>query len=103
MNTRDQNYEQIHNRRDLSRRREISEITWKHLERVINAMIPFTTCSSSDPIESAPVNSMVTQPSDRDIEEPEFKQTSKEGEKQVIVNNYYISDKESGWKQLMEE
>ena len=31
-----------------------------------------------------------------------YKQTSKEGERQVIVNNYYISDKEIGWKQLME-
>ena len=65
-------------------------------------MIPSSTCSSSDPIESIPVNSMVTQPSDREVEEFEFKQTPKEGEKQVIVNNYYISDKESGGKQLME-
>ena len=34
------------------------------------------------------MNSMVTQLGD------------KETEKQVIVNNYYISDKEEGWKQV---
>ena len=77
-------------------------MTRKHLERVISAMIPSSTCSSADPIESAPVNSMVTQPSDREVEESEPKQTPTERKKQVIVNNYYISDKENGWKQLME-
>ena len=64
--------------------------------------MPSSTCSSLDPIESAPVKSLVTQPCDRDIEEVEFKQTPKEKEKPVIVNNYYISDRENGWKQLKE-
>ena len=65
-------------------------------------MILSSTCSSSDPVESAPANSLVTQPSYREVEEVEPKQTPKVGEKQVIVNNYYISDKETGWKQLRE-
>ena len=51
-------------------------------------MILSPTCSSSDPAESVPMNSIVTQPDD------------KETGKQVIVNNYYISDKEEGWKQV---
>ena len=51
-------------------------------------MIPSSTCSSSDLAESVPMNSIVTQPGD------------KETGKQVIVNNYYISDKEEGWKQV---
>ena len=65
-------------------------------------MIPSSTCSSSDQVESAPANSLVTQPSYREVEEVEPKQTPKVWEKQVIVNNYYISDKENGWKQLRE-
>ena len=48
--------------REGERRRELSEITQKHLERVINTMIPSSTCSSMDPAESAPVNSLVSQP-----------------------------------------
>ena len=71
-----------------ARRRDISEITRKHLERVISAMIPSSTCSASDPTENAPMNSLATQLGD------------KEPEKQVIVNNYYIKDKEEGWKQM---
>ena len=51
-------------------------------------MIPSSTCSSSDLAESAPMNSMITQLGD------------KETEKQVIVNNYYIRDKEEGCKQV---
>ena len=88
--------------RDPGERRQISQITWKHLEQVISAMILSSTCNSSDPVESTPANSLVTQPSYREVEEVEPKQTPKVGEKQVIVNNYYISDKESGWKQLQE-
>ena len=71
--------------READRRRELSEITQRHLERVINTMIPSSGCSSLDPVDSAPVNSMVTQPSERDIEGLEFKQIPKEKEKQVIV------------------
>ena len=63
-------------------------------------MIPSSGCSSLDPANSAPVNSLVTQLSERDIEGMESKQVSKENEKQVIVNNYYIGDRENGWKQL---
>ena len=73
---------------DLIRRRDISEITRKHLERVISAMIPSSTCSSSDLTEKVPTNSLATLWGD------------KEPEKQVIVNNYYIRDKEEGWKQV---
>ena len=51
-------------------------------------MIPSSTCSSSDLTENVPMNSLVTQLGD------------KETEKQVIVNNYYIKDKEEGWKQV---
>ena len=100
--TRSQNYEQNQDRRAVGRRREILDITHRHLEQVISTMIPSSTCSSLDPIESAPVNRMVTQPSDRDVEEFDFKQRPIEKEKQVIVNNYYINDREKGWKQLME-
>ena len=63
-------------------------------------MIPSSGCSSRDPVDNAPVNSLVTQPSEKDIDGLEFKQVSKEREKQVIVNNYYISDRENGWRQL---
>ena len=49
-----------------------------------------------DPVDSAPVNSLVSQSSERSIEGEEFK----EKEKQVIVNNYYINDGKEGWKQL---
>ena len=83
-----QKCEETFGENDAGVRRDISEITQKHLERVISAMIPSSTCSSSDPAERFPMNSIVTQPGD------------KETEKQVIVNNYYISDKEEGWKQV---
>ena len=96
--TRGQHHEQNSDRMDPVRGREISEITHKHLEQVLNAMIPSSTCSSSDQTESAPVNSLVTQTSYKDTEEPEARKSLKEGEKQVIVNNYYTSDKETGWK-----
>ena len=99
-NTRAQKYKENLDVKDLGRRREISEITCKHLEQVFSMMIPSSTCSSMDPIEIASANSMVTQPNNRDIEESECKYIVKEREKQVIVNNYYISDKESRWKQL---
>ena len=87
-------------KRGVDRRRELSEITRRHLERVINTMIPLSGCSSVDPVDSALVNSLVTQPSERDMVGLWFKQAPKEKEKQVIVINYYISDKESRWKQL---
>ena len=100
-NMKNQNKEQSQDR-DVGRRREISDITRRHLEQVINTMIPSSTCSSMDPIESSPVNSMITQPSDREVEELKVKQATIQKEKQVIVNNYYIGDKERGWKQLAE-
>ena len=50
-------------------------------------MIASSTCSSSDPTENVPMNSLATQLCD------------KEPEKQVIVNNHYIRDKKEGWKQ----
>ena len=86
--------------REGERTRELSEITRKHLERVISTMIPSSTCSSMDPAESVPVNSLVSQPAERSIEGTELKQVPMEREKQVIVNNYYISDGKEGWKQL---
>ena len=63
-------------------------------------MIPSSTCSSMDPVDSAPVNSLVSQLSKRDIEGGELKQGPTEKEKQVIVNNYNINDRKEGWKQL---
>ena len=48
-------------------------------------MIPSSTCSASDSTENVPTNSLATQWGDKE-------------EKQVIVNNYYIRDKEEGWK-----
>ena len=50
--------------REGERRRELLEITRKHLERVINTMIPSSACSSMDPADSAPVNSLVSQASE---------------------------------------
>ena len=81
---------------------KFSDITSRHLEQVINTMIPLSTYSTLDPIESAPTNSIVTQPSGKDREEQEPTQTPSQKERQVIVNNYYISDREKGWKQLEE-
>ena len=77
-NIRTQNYEESLDERDVDRRREHSEITRKHLERVINTMIPSSRCSSLDPVDSAPVNSLVTQPNERYTEGLEFKQVLKE-------------------------
>ena len=95
--TRVQNNE---DQREGERKRELSEITQKHLERVINTMIPSSTCSSMDPTESAPVKSLVSQPAEMSMEGTELKQVSMERGKQVTVNNYYISDGKEGWKQL---
>ena len=78
-----QKYDETTSKNDPTRRRDISEITRKHLERVISTMIPSSTCSASDPTENVPTNSLVTQWGDKE-------------EKQVIVNNYYIRDKAEG-------
>ena len=83
-----QKYDESLSESDLVRRRDISEITRQHLQQVIITMIPSSTCSSSDPTENAPINSLATQLCDKELE------------KQVIVNNYYIRDKEEGWKQV---
>ena len=99
-NIKTQNFEENTEERERERRRELSEITRRQLERVINTMIPSSTCSSMDPVGSAPVNSLVSQSSKRGIEGGELKQGPTEKEKQVIVNNYYISDRKEGWKQL---
>ena len=99
--TKNQNREHSEDR-EVGRRREISDITCRHLEQVINMMIPSSTCSSVDKIESGPVNSIVTQPSEKEADELVVKQAVRQKEKQVIVNNYYISDRERGWKQLAE-
>ena len=99
-NIKTQNFEENAEEREGKRRRELSEITWRQLERVINTMIPSSTYSSMDPVDSAPVNSLVLQSSERGIEGGELKQGPTEKEKQVIVNNYYISDRKEGWKQL---
>ena len=88
------------NKYKVGRRREISDITRKHLEQVISAMTPSSTGSSVDPVESTPVNSLVMQQGCREPEDMSFKHTPKENEKPAIINNYYISDTESGWKQL---
>ena len=74
-------------RATATRRRDISEITRKHLERVIRTMISSSMCSASDPTKNVPTNSLATQWGDKE-------------EKQVIVNNYYIRDKAEGWKQV---
>ena len=71
---RQQKYEEEN---DPTRRRDISEITRKHLERVISTMIPSSTCSASDTTENAPTNSLATQWGHKE-------------EKQMIVNNYYL-------------
>ena len=82
-----QKCEEINNEDELSRKRDISEITRKHLERVISTMIPSSTCSTSDSMEAIPTNSLATQWGDKE-------------KKQVIVNNYYIRDQAEGWKQV---
>ena len=99
-NIKTQNCEENTEEREGERRRKLSEITQRQLERVINTMIPSSTCSSMDPVDSAPVNSLVSQSSRKGIEGGELKQVSTEKEKQVIVNNYYINDRKEGWKQL---
>ena len=85
------------NQRDGEKRRELSEITQKHLERVINTMIPSSAGSSLHSVEHAPMNSMVSQLTEKSIEGTECKQNR---EKQVIVYNYYINDGREGWKQV---
>ena len=86
--------------RNRKRRRELSEITRRQLKRVIKTMIPSSTCSSMDQGDSAPVNSLVSQSSERGIEGGPLKQGAAEKDKKVIVNNYYINDRKEGWKQL---
>ena len=61
-------------------------------------MIPSSTSSSIDPVESVPVNSLATQPGYEESEGLMYR--PKEKEKPTIIYNYYISDKEAGWKQL---
>ena len=85
------------NQRDGEKRRELSEITQKHLERVIKTMIPSSAGSSLHSAENAPTNSMVLQLTEKSIEGTERKQ---DREKQVIVYNYYINDGREGWKQV---
>ena len=99
-NIKTQNCEQNTEEREGERRRELSEIKRRQLERVINTMIPSSTCSSVDPVDNAPVNSLASQSSERGIEGRELKQVSMEKEKQVIVNNYYINDRKEGWRHL---
>ena len=62
------------NQRDGERRRELSEITQKHLERVINTMIPSSTGSSLHSVESVPANSIISQHTEKSIEGTEFQQ-----------------------------
>ena len=85
--SRQQKCEETKGEEEPSRKRDISEITRKHLERVISTMILSSTCSTSDPTENVPTNSLATQWGDKE-------------EKQVIVNNYYIKDQTGGWKQV---
>ena len=99
-NIKAQSCEESIDEKESNRRRELSEITRRHLEKVINTMIPSSACSSMDPVNSAPVNNLALQSSQRSIDGGELKQISMEKEKQVIVNNYYITDREEGWKQL---
>ena len=76
--TRQQKHDESLRESNLTRGRDISEITRKHLERVISTMIPSSICNSSDSTENVPMNSLATQLGD------------KEPEKQVIVNSYLI-------------
>ena len=85
------------NQRNGEKRRELSEITQKHLERVINTMIPSSGGSSLHSAENAPTHSMMSQLTEKSIEGTECKQN---GEKQVIVYNYYLNDGREGWKQV---
>ena len=72
------------NQRNREKRRELSEITQKHLERVINMMIPSSGGSSLHSAENAPTHSMMSQLTKKSIEGTKCKQN---GEKQVIVYN----------------
>ena len=99
-NIKTQNCEENTEEREGERRRKLSEITQRQLERVINTMIPSSTCSSIYPVDSAPVNSLVSQSGERGIEGGELKQGTTEKEKQVIVNDYYINDRKEGLKKL---
>ena len=65
-------------------------------------MIQSSGCNSLDPMDSAPVNSLVMDVGKRDMGEQKVQERAKENEKQVIVNNYYIGDGEKGWKQLVD-
>ena len=85
------------NQRNGEKRRELSEITQKHLERVIKTMIPSSGGSSLHSAENAPMNSMMSQPTEKSIEGTECKQN---GKKQVTVYNYYINDGREGSKQV---
>ena len=73
------------NKCEVGRRREMSDITRKHLEQVISAMVPSSTGSSVDPVESALVNSLATQQGYREPEDMSFKHTPKENEKPIII------------------
>ena len=60
-NIKAQSCEENIDEKESGRKRELSEIMRRHLERVINTMIPSSTCSSMDPVDSAPVNSLASQ------------------------------------------
>ena len=96
-NIKTQNGEENTDEREGEGRRELLEITRKHLKRVINTMIPFSAGSSLHSAEGAPANSIISQAIEKSIEGTEFKQVR---EKQVIVHNYYINSRREGWKQI---
>ena len=91
-----------YNVQETGNKRQISEIMRKHLEQVISTMILSSTCNAIDTVDGDPANSLALQSSYKEMEEQKLKHTPKIKEKRTIVNNYYISDKEGGWKPLRE-
>ena len=67
----------------------LSEITRKHLAQIISSMIPGSYSTFNKGTET-------TDKTDSRKEMP----SNKEGEKQVIVNNFYVPNGQGGWKHL---
>ena len=73
----------------LNKETSMSEIMRKHLAQIINTMIPGSHSTLNEGMDQSGKGDS--------IKEAQF---NKEGEKQVVVNNFYVPDGQGGWKRL---
>ena len=82
-------YEQQQPRNTPNKEEGLSEITRKHLAQIINSMIPGSYSTLNEGADTTEKGDSMKE-----------MQVSKEVEKQVVVNNFYIPNGQGGWKRL---